>query len=75
MGTILRIGLGQTESGKILDRDTKWLNLNTKEEWSNAVKEWSYKRNSGKPIFISKSGRAYKEIKPTQLLEMGKTLK
>jgi len=75
MGTILRIGLGRSKSGKILDRDTKWLNLNTKEEWSNAVKEWSHKHNSGKPIFISKSGRAYKEIKPTQLLEMGKKLK
>ena len=75
MGTILRIGLGRSKSGKILDRDTKWLNLNTKEEWRIAVTEWSYKRNSGKPIFISKSGRAYKEIKPTQLLEMGKKLK
>ena len=75
MGTILRIGLGRSKSGKILDKDTKWLNLNTKEEWRKAVNEWSYKRNSGKPIFISKNGRAYKEIKPTQVLEMGKELK
>ena len=75
MGTILRIGLGRSKSGKILDRDTKWFNLNTKEEWGRAVNEWSYKRNSGKPIFISKNGRAYKEIKPVQLLEMGKELK
>ena len=75
MGTILRIGLGRSKSGKILDRDTKWFNLNTKEEWSRAVNEWSHKRNSGKPIFISKNGRAYKEIKPVQLLEMSKELK
>ena len=54
MGTILRIGLGRSKSGKILGRDTKWFNLNTKEEWGRAVTEWSYKRNSGKPIFISK---------------------
>lgn len=72
---VIRIGLGRSKSGKILDKDTKWFNLNTKEEWRKAVNEWSYKHNSGKPIFISKNGRAYKEIKPTQLFEMGKELK
>ena len=75
MATILRIGLGRSKSGKILDRNTKWFNLDTKEAWKRAIREWSYKCNSGKPIFISRSGRAYREIKPTQLLEMGKELK
>lgn len=75
MATILRIGLGRSESGKILDSGTIWLNLNTKEEWKKAVNEWSNKRYSGKPIFISRNGRAYKEIKPAQLLEMGDKLK
>ena len=75
MGTILRIGLGRSKSGKILDKDTKWLNLNTKEEWRKAVNEWSYKHNSGKPIFISKNGRAYKEITAVQLLEYRNKIK
>lgn len=75
MATILRIGLGRSQSGKILDRGTIWLNLNTKEEWKKAVNEWSNKRYSGKPIFISRNGRAYEEIKPAQLLEMGDKLK
>ena len=75
MATILRIGLGRSKSGKILDRDTIWLNLNTIEEWRKAVNEWSDKRYSGKPIFISKNGSAYKEIKAAQLLEYRNKIK
>lgn len=75
MGTTLRIGLGRSKSGKILDRDTKWLNLNTIEEWKVAVKEWSNKRIDKKPIFISKNGRAYKEISGVELLEYKNKLK
>lgn len=75
MATILRIGLGRSKSGKILDANTIWLNLNTIEEWRKAVNEWSNKRYSGKPIFISKNGRAYKEITATQLLEYKNKIK
>ena len=70
MATILRIGLGRSKSGKILDRNTTWHNLNTLEQWSIAVNECSLKRNSGKELFISKNGKAYKEITLTQLLLM-----
>ena len=70
MGTILRIGLGRSISGKILERTTTWHNINTLEQWSLAVNECSLKRNSGKKLFLSKNGKAYQEITLTQLLLM-----
>ena len=70
MGTILRIGLGRSKSGKILDKSTTWHNINTLEQWSLAVNECSLKRNSGKKLFLSRNGKAYKEITLTQLLLM-----
>lgn len=70
MARILRIGKGRSKSGKILDRDTIWLNLNTIEEWRYAVNEWSNKKYAGMPLFISQNGRAYQEISAEQLLKM-----
>jgi hypothetical protein len=70
MVTILRIGLGRSISGKILERTTTWHNINTLEQWSLAVNECSLKRNSGKKLFLSKNGKAYQEITLTQLLLM-----
>jgi hypothetical protein len=70
MGTILRIGLGRSISGKILERTTTWHNINTLEQWSLAVNECSLKRNSGKKLFLSKNGKPYQEITLTQLLLM-----
>lgn len=70
MGTIIRIGLGRSKSGKILDRNTTWFSLKTIEDWERCVTEWSLKKNSGKPIFMSRSGRAYKEISGTKLLQL-----
>ena len=67
---IIRIGRGRSKSGKILDRNTTWFNLKTIEDWERCVHEWSLKKNSGKPIFISRSCHAYKEISGVELLKL-----
>jgi hypothetical protein len=67
---IIRIGRGRSKSGKILDGSTTWFNLKTIEDWERCVREWSLKKNSGKPIFMSCNGRAYKEISGTKLLQL-----
>lgn len=67
---VIRIGRGRSKSGKILDRDTTWFNIKTIEDLGRCVNEWSLKKNSGKPIFMSRSGRAYKEISGTELLQL-----
>ena len=67
---VIRIGRGRSKSGKILDRDTTWFSSKTIEDWGRCVNEWSLKKNSGKPIFMSRSNRAYKEISGTELLQL-----
>ena len=62
---VVRIGLGRSK-----DRNTTWFNLDSKEAWERCVHEWSLKKNSGKPIFVSYNGRAYKEINGVKLLEL-----
>lgn len=58
-----RIGLGQTKSGKILDRDTKWaVDKNTAIEL--------HKQYPNKPLFVSVNGYKYKEITYKELLEI-----
>ena len=74
MSIVVRIGLGRSKSGKILDRDTKWFNINNKEDWARCVHEWSLKSNSGKPLFLSRNGRAYKEINGVKLLQLSENL-
>ena len=71
---VVRIGLGRSKSGKILDRNTTWFNLDSKEAWERCVHEWSLKKNSGKPIFASRNGRAYREINGVQLLKLKDSL-
>lgn len=70
MATIVRIGEGRSKSGKILDRNTKWFTISDKEAWKRCVREWSLKENSGKPLFISRNGRAYKKISGVDLLKL-----
>lgn len=70
MSIVIRIGLGRSKSGKILDRNTKWFSIADKEDWGRCVHEWSLKTNSGKPIFISRNGRAYKEISGVELIKL-----
>jgi hypothetical protein len=70
MATIIKIGRGRDEHGKILDRNTTWFSVNNLEQWERCVHEWSLKKNSGKPLFISKNGRKYKEITGAELLKL-----
>ena len=56
--TIVRLGLGYTSSGKILDKETHWYNLeNDKNE---ILKDVNISLN--KPIFISRNKTKYEEI-------------
>ena len=75
MAQVVRIGQGRSKSGKILDRNTVWFNIDSKEAWERCIHEWSLKKNSGKPVYLSKNGRAYREITGVQLLALGHTFK
>ena len=57
---VIRVGLGRSKSGKILDRDTKWFT----DKW-NAI---NFCSKVSKPIFISVNGKKYQEIKIDQLI-------
>lgn len=58
----IRVGLGRSSSGKILDKDTKWF-TNKNEAINNFV-------STNKPIFISVGGKKYKEINIDQLIKL-----
>ena len=75
MAQVVRIGQGRSKSGKILDRNTVWFNIDSKEAWERCIHEWSLKKNSGKPVYLSKNGRAYREITGVQLLALGHMFK
>ena len=70
MAQVVRIGRGRSE-----DANTQWFPVNTKEQWEHCIHEWSMKKYSGKPVYLSKNGRAYKEISGVQLLRLGDTFK
>ncbi len=55
----IRVGLGRSLSGKILDKDTRWF-IDKKE----AIDYWTM---TNKPIFVSVGGKKYQEIKIDQL--------
>ena len=55
----IRVGLGRSSSGKILDKDTKW--FTDKNEAIN------YLATTNKPIFVSVEGKKYQEINIDQL--------
>ncbi len=60
---IIRIGLGRSLSGKILDKETKW--FISKDESLNY-----YKSHTDKPIFISINKTKYKEISYKDLVNL-----
>ena len=70
MSIVVRIGEGRSKSGKILDRNTKWFSISDMAAWERCVHEWSLKENSGKPLFISRNGRAYKKISGVDLINL-----
>lgn len=63
---IVRLGLGQTRSGKILDKQTHWYVLeNDKNE---ILKDVNMSLN--KPIFISRNKTKYEEITYNDLVNL-----
>lgn len=60
---VIRIGLGRSASGKILDKETKW--FISKDESLNY-----YKSHTDKPIFISINKTKYKEISYKDLVKL-----
>jgi len=65
---VIKIGLGQTKSGKILDRNTQFYAITaTHCGKQNAL---AYHDETRKRIFISINGKAYREITRAQLMEL-----
>lgn len=63
MGKVtIRLGLGRSPSGKVLDKDTQWFN-----DKNLAIKEWE--RNK-KRIFVSVGGKGYKEVSLEYLISL-----
>ena len=60
----IRVGLGRSSSGKILDKDTKWFT-----DKNEAI---SYLATTNKPIFVSVGGKKYQEINIDQLKALWK---
>lgn len=61
--TIIRLGLGQTSSGKILDKETHWYVLE-----NDILKDVNISLN--KPIFISRNKTKYEEITYKELVDL-----
>lgn len=68
MSITIRIGLGQTKSGKILDRNTQWYYISATTNGKMAAIK--YHDETNKSIFISVNGRAYKKITREQLVNL-----
>lgn len=68
MSITIRIGLGQTKSGKILDRNTQWYSITANHCGKQAALD--YHDETNKPIFISVNGRAYRKITREQLVNL-----
>ena len=65
---VIRVGLGQTPSGKILDGATQsYIITATRCEKEHALE---YHDQTKKPIFISVSGKKYQKITREQLVNL-----
>lgn len=63
---VIRVGEGQSSSGKILDRCTHWYNIN---EIDAAIK---YAKETHRRIYISKNNQKYQEYTINQLIKLKK---
>lgn len=64
--TVIRVGEGQTQSGKILDRDTRWFELKDAEE---AIR---YAQDMNKELYVSINKQGYRKINIEMLLKLYK---
>ena len=67
---VIRIGLGQTKSGKILDRETTSFVINKRTGQNEKDHAIEQHLATNKPIFISRNGRAYQKITLEQLRDL-----
>ena len=65
---VIRVGLGRSKSGKILDGGTKWF-ANTDSSIKEAI---AYARETLRDVFLSKNGSAYQKIKISDLEKYAK---
>jgi len=61
---VIKVGEGQSPSGKILDRGTKWYNLNGYKE---AIK---YANDTHRNIYISKNNQKYQKFTIESLIKL-----
>lgn len=61
---IIRIGEGRSPSGKILDKETQWLNISSLENKLDAIK---IVEETKKKIYLLNSHKKYEEITLAQL--------
>ena len=67
---VIRIGLGQTKSGKILDGNTTFFAINKRTGQNEKDAAIRQHLATNKPIFISRNGRKYQEITLEKLREL-----
>lgn len=59
---LIRVGEGQSPSGQILDRDTKW--------FTKVNDAMGYHLMTGKKIYISKNNKKYFEVSLNELIKL-----
>ena len=64
MSIVVRVGLGQTPSGKILDRGTHWYNGERKIEIEDAL---NYAVTTHREMFVSYNNRKYIPLTNSQM--------
>ena len=62
--TVIRVGKGQTKSGKILDGSTRWFELKDTEE---AIR---YAQDMNKELYVSINKQGYRKINIEMLLRL-----
>lgn len=72
MSIVVRVGLGQTPSGKILDRGTQWYNGERKNEIENAL---NYAVTTHREMFVSYNNKKYIPLSNKQMQRLYNQLK
>ena len=66
----IRVGLGRSKTGKILDSGTQWYNYDTKvgiDERQHAIQ---FARETGRDIYVSVPNKAYRKVTIEQLMKL-----
>jgi hypothetical protein len=68
----IRVGEGQTPSGKILDGGTHWYTYNKKERYiaDERLAAIQYAQNTLRNIYVSSGKRSYLKVTVKQLMNM-----